>query len=175
MPPERQEALATIRDGDARLAALFARLDEEAFVRRGTIGDGDWSAKDLMGHIALWEEIALACIDPWLRGEDPELEERFTQGNADAINAWNERRKLEWPLARVRDEAARTHTELVERIEAMTDEEWSAPKRFEDERSAPDLATQLGGILSADRPFNHADAHLPDLEAYVTSLGDPPR
>ena len=38
MPPERQEALATIRDGDARLAALFARLDEEAFVRKDLAG-----------------------------------------------------------------------------------------------------------------------------------------
>ena len=35
------------------LAALFAELDEDAFVRRGTIGGGDWSAKNLTTHLGL--------------------------------------------------------------------------------------------------------------------------
>ena len=62
-PPDHEEALATLRDGNDRLAALFAGLDEEAMVRRRTIGSGEWSAKDLMGHMALWEELALATIE----------------------------------------------------------------------------------------------------------------
>ena len=170
-PPDREEALATLRDGDDRLAALFARLDDEAMVRRRTIGGGEWSAKDLMGHMTLWEELALATIETWLRGEQARLEGGPFDGDADALNAWNEERKRDWPLERVRTEAAETHRQLLVAIEAMVPEAWAAPRTFDDDRAPPDLGSALGGILGADDgPFRHAFAHLPDLEAFVGSL-----
>jgi len=170
-PPDREEALATIRDGDERLGALFARLSEDASVRRATIGGGEWSAKDLRGHIALWEELALATIDAWRLGERATLHGRSFDGDTDALNAWNEERKRDWPLERVRSEAAETHRQLLAAIEAMEPEGWAAARTFDDDRVPPDLGSALGGILGAeDGPFRHAFAHLPDLEAYVASL-----
>jgi DinB superfamily len=171
-PPDREEALATLRDGDDRLAALFAGLDEEAMVRRRTIGSGEWSAKDLMGHMALWEELALATIETWLRGEQARLEGGPFDGEADALNAWNEERKRGWPLERVRTEAAETHRQLLDAIDTLDRDRWKAPRTFEDHRAQDDLGSELGGILgAADGPFRHAFAHLPDLQAYVASLG----
>ncbi len=171
-PPDREEALATLRDGDDRLAALFAGLDEEAMLRRRTIGSGEWSAKDLMGHMALWEELALATIETWLRGEQARLEGGPFDGEADALNAWNEERKRDWPLERIRTEADEMHAQLLGAIERLGPDGWTYPRRFEDDRAASDLGSELGGILgAADGPFRHAFAHLPDLQAYVASLG----
>ena len=47
-------ALATLDEGQQTLLTLLGQLDDEALTRAGTIG-GDWSAKDLLGHLAFWE------------------------------------------------------------------------------------------------------------------------
>ena len=95
----------------------------------------------LMGHIAFWEEIALVTIDGWLRGKK-----------------------------RIRDHSGRTHHRLIASIEGMTKDEWMSPRPFEGDRAQDDLGSQLGGVLGApQRPLGHPFAHLPDLEAYVTS------
>ena len=75
----RQDAVAILEDGQDRLEALFARLSDERFVRRGTIG-GEWSAKDLMGHVAFWEEIALASLACWDRGEPLRFDQAYVPG-----------------------------------------------------------------------------------------------
>ena len=171
MEPTRDEALATLRDGDRRLAELLARLSAEDLGREATIGGGDWSAKDLIGHIAFWEEIALATIDPWLRGERPPIEETFTAGDADALNAWNEERKRSWSLERVRSTSAETHRRLIAALDGMTQEEWRFPRAFPGDDEPSDLASELGAVLGAPgRPFGHAFAHIPDLDAYVAGL-----
>ena len=58
----RQEALATLAEGDAALGALFAQLSSDQLIEPATIGGGDWSAKDLLGHIAFWEELAAQTL-----------------------------------------------------------------------------------------------------------------
>jgi len=167
----REEALAILQDGDERLAELLGRLSDEETSRPATIGGTEWSAKDLIGHIAFWEEIALATIEPWLRGERPRIEETFTAGDADALNAWNEERKAAWSLDRARTTSADTHRRLIAAIGAMTAEAWITPRAFPGTGEQDDLAAELGGVLGApDRPFGHAFAHIPDLDAYVAGL-----
>jgi hypothetical protein len=168
--PSREEALTTLADGHARLERLFARLAEDQTTRPATIGGGDWSAKDLLGHIALCEEIALVTMEAWLKGQRPPIEERFTVRETDAQNAWNQERKRDWPLDRVRTDSEATHRRLISAIEEMTDDDWEAPKTFEGD-AREDLRTELGVVLGApQRPFGHAFAHLSDLEAYVEQV-----
>jgi hypothetical protein len=169
--PSREDALATLAEGQAQLERLFGRLTEEQMMRPATIGGGDWSAKDLMGHIALWEEIALVTIDAWLKGQRPPIEETFTVGDTDGLNEWNQERKRDWPLERVRADSEATHRRLISAIEDMSDDDWESPKAFEGDEE--DLRAELGGVLGApQRPFGHAFAHLPDLEPYVSSTAD---
>ena len=53
----------------------------------------------------------------------------------------------------------------------MTEQEWAAPPSFEPDGQQETLGAELGGLLGAPgRPFGHAFAHLPDLEAYVRSV-----
>jgi hypothetical protein len=166
----RHEALAILDDGRARLDALLDRLTPDDLDRPSTIGGGDWSAKDLIGHIAFCEEIALVTMEAWLQGRRPPIEERFTTRDTDGQNAWNQQRKGTWPLERVQEDSESTHHRLVSAIEGMTDESWTSPRAFEGDEEE-DLGTELGGVLGAPgRPFGHAFAHLPDLEAYVRSL-----
>ena len=57
--PPRAEALATLEAGQDELDALFGQLTDTELSQPGTVGRSDWAAKDLLGHIAFWEELAL--------------------------------------------------------------------------------------------------------------------
>jgi hypothetical protein len=54
MSVSREDAIRIVSEGHRSVQELLSRLDDDAFVRRGTIGEGDWSAKDLAGHLADW-------------------------------------------------------------------------------------------------------------------------
>jgi uncharacterized protein (TIGR03083 family) len=161
----RQEALGTLRDGDAQVQELLGGLTPEQMTRPATIGGGDWSAKDLVGHLAFWEELALSALTVWKQGAEPD-----TVGAMDEVNAANHVRKAKWSLERVLAERREVNERLMREIEGLSDREWSAPppKSFARRES---LGARLGGLTgAADGMFRHAFAHLGDLRAYVASL-----
>jgi len=153
----RAEALTILADGQAQLDALFATLDDAALAKPATIGGGEWSAKDLMGHIAFWEELALEAIDASRAGRTPAVDE-FK--NADEANAHNQRNTAPQSLADTRKRAATAHSAITSAIQSMSDSEWDAK-----------LGKRVAGILGGPRgAFDHAWAHLDDLRQYVASL-----
>ncbi|HEY2965011.1 MAG TPA: DinB family protein [Actinomycetota bacterium] len=166
----RDEAVRLLEEQHAELAALFARLDEDAFVRRETIGGGDWSAKDLAAHVGIWEELAIEVIDAFGQGERPAVEDRFTEpGNGDRVNAEGVERFLDTPapdvLARFEDQ----HRRVIASIGSTSDEAWAAEYPFDpDDRT---LGDRIGSLLGSETgAFTHASAHLPDLRAYVAAI-----
>ncbi len=166
----RAEAVRTLEEGQRAVDALVARLTEDELARPAVIGGGDWSAKDLIGHLTSWEEIALDALAEWRRGERPSIEDVFRSDGTDRLNDETIARKAPLPLAGVRAAAEATHLTLVGEIEAMDDSEWKAKASYPTERRTK-LSALLGSVLGApQRPFGHAFAHLPDLEAYVASV-----
>jgi hypothetical protein len=177
--PSRHEAVSTLREGQKRLDELLARLSDEDLVKPATIGGGDWSAKDLIGHVAAWEEQALISLTEWRRGEMPAVERPGgPMSGSDGVDAFNARavdEKRGVSLQGVVEHARATHQDLLEAIDGLSDEEWlaKAPYQGTDGRDRL-LATLLGFLTAApERLFGHVFAHLPDLEAYVRSVGAP--
>ncbi|MCA1727155.1 MAG: DinB family protein [Actinobacteria bacterium] len=167
--PPRQEALTTLRDLRAHVLELLARVPGSEHTRPG-IGGGDWSVKDLLGHLAFWEELALEAIGAWGRGERPRAETYFAGQAAaiDAANAEDQARKRPWDYEEVRTAADDTHARLLMAIESMSDEDWRAKAPYPTERRDR-MGSMLGSILGAPQlPFGHASAHLPDLEAFLS-------
>src|SRR5262249_25450413 len=128
----------------------------------------DWSVRDLIGHLASWEGRALEAIDAWrasrplqvligVRGVD-ELNERN-------IAAWRGKRP-----SRVRTDADAIHARLLAAIDGLTDRDCRSTMALSNGMRRR-LSTILGGTLGGPAgPFRHADAHLPDLEAFVASV-----
>ena len=176
--PTRQEALATLRDGQARIDGLLSGLSEEQLTKPATMGDGDWSAKDLIGHLASWEELALQALEEFRAREMPWVESPegvFSGTGSTQVDAFNARAVAEkqgQTLETVRRQAEDVHRELLESIEGMSDNEWGSKAFYPTpNRQRRKLCTLLGSILAApQQPFGHAFAHVPDLEAYVDSL-----
>jgi hypothetical protein len=161
------EAAAILEEGQTEFDRLAARVPDDEAVQRNTIGGGEWSLKDLIGHLAHWEELALATI---ARFRADGVLARIADPDVDVENARDVARKVDWPLGRVRSEAAATHERLLGEIRAASDEDWTDPRPFEaSERS---LSEMLASVLGAPgRPFGHAWAHLADLQAYASSFG----
>ena len=169
----REQALATLDQGYAAVERLLARLTEEELTRPAAIGGGDWSARDLLGHLACWEELAARTIDQWQAGQRPSVEQIADGGQA-AIDQQNARYQAETtgqPLAAVRERARIAHAALTGAIRGLSDAAWSAPAPYPNPRSST-LAECLGTVVGADgQPFGHAFEHLPDLRDYVATLG----
>ncbi len=167
MAVTRHQALAAVRSGQEQVDRLVARLGERDVGRRATLGGGDWSVRDLIGHLASWEQRALDAIDAWreqrpmqvligVRGVD-ELNDRNVQ-------AWRAKRP-----SRARADAAEIHGRLLAALAGLGDRDWRSTMALSN-GTRRRLSTILGGTLGGPAgPFRHAEAHLPDLEAFVAS------
>ena len=176
--PSRQEAISILEEGNARLHELLDGVSEEHLSREASIGGGEWSAKDLIAHLATWEELALRSLAEWRRGEVPWVESDdgpFRRSGTERVDAFNARAVAEnrgLSLEEVRRNSEETHQRLVAEITALSDEEWSAKAFYSTEGGRRNrLVTLLGAILGAPKgPFAHAFAHIPDAEAFVSSV-----
>lgn len=83
-------------------------IPDERMVEPGVTGD--WSVKDLLGHVAFWESRTIAHLEREERGEP-----HPDGGGADfePINQEQHRLRANQPLAGARDELQATHARLV--------------------------------------------------------------
>ena len=149
-------------------AAWLALLDEigEANMTQPEVAGG-WSIKDIVAHITGWRRRTVqrfrAAFDPtadmtppWpaeLNGDDAD--------DIDEINDWIYRTNRDRPLADVLNDSREVFQQLVDAIDASSDEQLNDPQRFpwpEGERP--------GAVL-----FGHFhEEHEPDMRAWLAGI-----
>jgi len=151
------------------MTALVLGLTDGQWTQQATIGDGDWSVRDLVGHIASWEELALERIDAFRRGQALPS----PGASIDDLNAGMVASKASLSLVDLRREATETHARLLVALSELSDQEWETEVAVADRDRAP-LGQALGSTLGAPRrPFGHVAAHVDDLRRYVASAARP--
>jgi hypothetical protein len=164
-------ALRTLEEEHESVRERAERLRDEDFERPATIGGGDWSAKDLLGHLASWEEHAVGALKAWRRGEPAPIQRALRVDGLNAVNAESVAADRERSSATVRRRFDDVHRRLVAEIRSMPDATWGAPPTTRSRRS---LGHVLGGIVGGPGgPFAHGSSHLPHLRAYVESFTGP--
>jgi DinB superfamily len=164
MEETRLQAIAILEQGQAAVRDLIDRLPASARTRPG-IGGGDWSAKDLIGHLASWEEHALAALQAWAQDVGAPIDKALYTRGTNAVNAEAVAAKAGLGFARVLREADATHSELIVAIREMSEERWERPATS---RGRKPLGLRLGQILGGPAGgFRHAQAHLKTLAAFV--------
>lgn len=163
--PTRDEAVTILREGSLLVNDLLAGVPQEDFARAGTIG-GDWSAKDLVGHLTFWQENALSALKEFRNGESSSLDRALKVRGLDAVNLDALAAKAALSSKDVRVLSAKVDAKLVERLGALAEAEWS--KRLP---GGETWGSELGSILGGPGgPFRHAWAHLEELTDFVQGL-----
>jgi hypothetical protein len=165
--PSRGETIRLLERQRTETLGLIDRLPRKALTTPG-LGGGEWSPKDLVGHLASWEEYALDALAAWDRGERAPIDALTWSVSTSRINRQNVERKAAWSFPKVRRESERTFAELLAAIGAMSDARWHGPATPRGRRA---LALRLGGILGGRGPYLHDESHLPSLRAFVERFG----
>jgi hypothetical protein len=105
----------------------FAGLPDPQLVLPGVIGD--WTIKDILGHITTWEEEALRHL-PSIAAGTPAPRYSVTYGGIDAFNELKRKQKQALSLNEVRQQLETTHKALIDYLKTVTDSQLASGTRF---------------------------------------------
>ncbi len=123
----KTQLLSKIEQAWAALQASYAGLTEAQLTEPGAAGD--WSVKEILAHVTVWEEEALKYLPLILGGGRPP---RYSvmYGGIDAFNAQMTEQKGRLPLAEILAQLAETHRRLVAYVGSAPDEQFTTDTRF---------------------------------------------
>jgi Mycothiol maleylpyruvate isomerase N-terminal domain len=166
--PSRRRAIRFVDEGMREVFSLYDRLPPRARTTPG-LGGGEWSPKDLLGHLESWQEYAIDAIDAWNEGHGPAIDAVIWSTSTSAVNREAVAAKASRGPAAQRRSAGTTHTRLMEQLEAVGDRRWRRPGTV---RGRTPVGKRLGDLLGGTPgQFRHAEAHLPQLRAFVEERG----
>lgn len=154
----KRELLEAIHKGRAELEAALEGLSPEQMAAPGVMGE--WSVKDILGHIAMWESHLVTTLYAVERGAMPKM--LPTQAEVDKVNAESYAEQRGRPLERVLADFHAVHAQLLKRLEAIQERDLTGPKRFEWMEGKP-----LERLVAGDT-FIHYAEHCPAIEAWRT-------
>lgn len=123
----RQQMLKKIETPWTMLNEAYAGLSEAQMLEPGVAGD--WSVKDILAHVTIWEEEALKHLPGIIEGKTPpRYSEKY--GGIDAFNDLMMAQKKGLSLSQVLSESEATHRRFVEYVESVPEEYYVRETRF---------------------------------------------
>jgi len=133
---EKSELLARLASERAWLWWELVGLSAETLVGQPVLGD--WTPKDLLAHVAFWDDVSSERVRLALAGRAAEIP--YLDLNATNVQVYAERR--DWPLAQAVAECQRARDDFLALLEPLTWEEMTRPYTLSwgDPRSIADWA-----------------------------------
>lgn len=150
--------LDRIQEDREALAALWRGLTHEQMVRRPGPQE-DWSVKDLIAHVAWWENFILQCVVDLINGARPQPTE-----DQDGLNARVYEQHRDRPLVEVLAGFDANWPRLEVLISSLNDRQLNTPAYYRTHDGVALLRVLRAGTIG------HYPDHLPDLRAYVEGL-----
>ncbi|GCE21553.1 ClbS/DfsB family four-helix bundle protein [Dictyobacter kobayashii] len=151
---DKATLLNTIQTEHARFESLVAPLSEAQLCT--TTGAGEWSIKDIMAHIAVWEQLCARWLDEFSHGITPQPAERTDDNSNERIYRENRDRSL----AEVQELFHHTHQQLLQQVNLLTqtlsEEDLNASQRFDWTKFWP--GASLIAVI-ADNSYEHYQDH----------------
>ncbi len=147
----RNELLRVLRAAppERRLAAVF--------------GEG-WNARDLVGHIASWEDRLLTLAQMLINREEHKIE--WLSGQA-AVDGWNHKeylRKRDWSWEETIRNLALIREELLWNLG------WATPQELFEPHEASGATASAADLM--EEVIDHDQVHSAQLAAWIAGLGD---
>ena len=112
---EKVDAIQLVQSSFKVLRSAVEDLTDEGMHE---VWFGDWSAKDMLAHIASWDEFVALDMRRIGRGHIPCIAS-FKEGEVDSWNGFLMRPRRLWPLVQVRSEAQHCHEALLEALNTL--------------------------------------------------------
>jgi hypothetical protein len=106
--------------------ASFDGLSDAQMLESGVTGD--WSVKDVLAHVTIWEAEALKYLPLIAEGGSPPRYVRL--GGIDAFNAKMIEQRRSLTLSEVRKQLDETHQRLIDYIQAVSEDQLATGTRF---------------------------------------------
>lgn len=162
-PPTKTELIDLIRRDRQRLERLIAHAPPDRITQPGV--ENDWSIKDIMAHVADWEQYVVRRIDAALHGRP--LDQRHMPNDAamDQINADNIDRSRHHPLDQIQAAFAQSADQVIAVLEQLSDDDlWSTTT----------VSERFNGPLwqhIAVNTYEHYVEHSEPIEAWLRAQG----
>jgi uncharacterized protein (TIGR03083 family) len=151
--------LETIQKEREAFEASFADLTPEQMTMPSAMGE--WSVKDILGHIAMWESWLVTLLYSIERGVAPKLPR---SSDVDKINAQSYAEQRERPEERVVADFHAVHAQLLKRLDVVKERDLTDPQRFSWAKGRP-----LEEFV-ANNTYEHYAEHRPAIEAWHLQL-----
>jgi len=122
----KERVLNRIEQGWKIFLESFRCLTDNTMMESGAVGY--WSVRDVLAHIATWEEEALKALPLILEGKSTPRYTRY--GGIDAFNAQEQERKQHLSIELVKQESVATHQRLLDFLAELPESTFSPKSRF---------------------------------------------
>ena len=159
---DKQALVARLIGARDELLRLVRSLPADRLETPGAVGD--WSVKDVIGHIASWEDRLLTLAQTVLNGHAGQIE---WIKDDEALQAWNQKqylRKRAWTW----DETIRDLALMRE--EVLWNIGWTAPEQLFQQHTLDTGSVSPAGLLEGI--VEHDQEHVAQLRAWIKTEGN---
>lgn len=153
----KSDLLANLTSGRARLEAALSRIDEERMPL--IVLHGEWSVKDLIGHLGYWEGVVVSLFAMLRAGKTPEP---FT--DVDVLNAQVLSQSRKQSLSELRRQEKTAYQKILALIDEASEQELFNINHFPGANGRP-----FESFIS-DNTYGHYAEHLPELNAWLKRI-----
>ena len=153
----KQDLTTKILSGRTQLEAALSHVDEERMPL--IILHGEWSVKDLIGHLGFWENNVVLLFNTLRTGKTPE-----PLPELDALNARVLSESRKQSLSEVRRQEKTAYQKVLALLKDATERELFDPTHFPWTEGRP-----FESFIS-DNTYGHYEEHLPELTAWLKRI-----
>jgi uncharacterized protein (TIGR03083 family) len=125
----KEALLDDIRTEREALEKFLSTLTPEKIAQPGAIAE--WSVKDVLAHLAEWEQLLLVWYNAGVRGEVPPLPAPgYNWGQMDELNQKIFEKYRDWTLEDVLGYFRKSYQKVLEAVQAMGEDELFTPGRY---------------------------------------------
>jgi uncharacterized protein (TIGR03083 family) len=157
----KTELLASMESGYNEMEQVLSPLSETQWTTPGA--NGDWSIKDIVAHLTVWQHVLLRRLQAAARHETPARELLAEEKDIDDMNARFYAENRDRPAAEVYDDFRASYHEIVAQVQSLPDTDLFEAGRF--------AWTQDSALCQyvADNTYEHYDEHLPSIRDWVAT------
>lgn len=165
----RSQVIERIKTRQAEWDALLAEIPQDRMELPGV--EGNWSVKDLVVHLAHYENWLATFLESVLQDrpfEKTPLDRLELDDRNESIFQANRAR----PLAEALSDARLARERLLRAVEALAEEDFEPDSRFAEPMAANPPPWEKNGVASlkkliAGETYRHYEAHMPALKLWL--------